>query len=177
MDTSPKERGAGLEREELERERDWLAGEVDGLKAVALSLRTERDEARAEVERLKQECADLADNAMKSIAAHDAVDLARLKEIQDLYRELRDEKAAVEAMADAIEKHLPGVHPVQSPDEGIHLLAEQRDAARAQSEADWNACCDALAWSRSFGKDLPPPSRAVAAVLEELAKARGASGC
>ncbi|RKH05043.1 hypothetical protein [Corallococcus carmarthensis] len=43
-----------------------------------------------------------------------------------------EERKAVEAMTKAIDKHLPGICPAQSPDEGIHLLAEQRDAAQAR---------------------------------------------
>lgn len=117
-------------------------------------LTAQRDAARAEVERLKQQCAEWAADVRKTIEAHDVVDLARLKQLQDLDEERRDEKAAVEAMADAIEKHLPGFHPVQSPDEGIHVLAEQRDEAKRRAE-------DAEAQ--------------LAVALEELAKARGAT--
>lgn len=69
MDVSPKEWGVGLEKEELERERDWLTGEVAGLKAVALSLRTDRDEARAEVERLKRERDEQAARLLGELAA------------------------------------------------------------------------------------------------------------
>lgn len=117
-------------------------------------LLNQRDEARADVERLKQQCAEWAADVRKTIAAHDALDLQRLKQIQDLDEERRDEKAAVEAMASAIEKHLPGFHPVQSPDEGIHVLAEQRDEAKRRAE-------DAEVQ--------------LAAALEELAKARKAA--
>lgn len=58
--------------------------------------------------------------------------------------------------------------------EALQGAIRESVGARAQCEADWNACCDALGWARSLGKNLPPPSRAVAAVLEELAKARKA---
>lgn len=93
----------------------------------------ERDEARAEVERLKQERNALQIRAQE---AEGAVWKARLR--------------------------------------GDGVQAAHNDAC-AQCEADWNACCDVLGWARRFGKDLPPPSRAVAAALEELAKVRGAT--
>lgn len=112
--------------------------------------------AQSEVERLKQECADLADNAMKSIAAHDAVDLARLKESQGLWRELRDERAAVEAMARTIDRRLPG--------EAIRVLTEQRDEAK-QRASEWEG--RAGEW-RVRAEDAEAQ---LAAALEELAKA------
>lgn len=54
---------------------------------------------------------------------------------EGLAAERDDERAAVEAMAQAINKHLPGFHPAQTPDDGIHLLAEQRDEAHAERDA------------------------------------------
>lgn len=50
-------------------------------------------------------------------------------------------------------------------------LAAAEDKAetyRRQGEADWNACCDVLTWAHRFAKDLPSPSRAVAAVCERV---------
>lgn len=110
-------------RLELEAERHNRARDVKFLLG-------QREEARAEVERLKRERDALQIRAQE---AEGAVWKARLR------------------------------------GDGVRAM---RNDACAQCEADWNACCDALVWSRKFGKDLPPPSRAVAAVLEELAKAR-----
>lgn len=50
----------------------------------------------------------------------------------------------------------------------LKAAKEKAETYRKQCEADWNACCDVLTWARAFGKDLPPPSRAVAAVCERV---------
>lgn len=50
----------------------------------------------------------------------------------------------------------------------VERLTRERDEARAQAEADWNACCDVLVWARRFPKDSPPPSRAVACLIDLL---------
>lgn len=52
--------------------------------------------------------------------------------------------------------------------EALQCAIRERDSFRRQGVADWNACCDALGWTRSFPRDSPFPSRAVIAVLERL---------
>ncbi|MCY1042674.1 hypothetical protein OV208_15220 [Corallococcus sp. bb12-1] len=96
------------------------------------------------------------------LAEHEAKVSALQARVTELTRERDEDRAAVEAMAQAIEKHLPGFHPAQSPDEGIHLLAGQRDEARAERDA-LRAQAEALVRESEFleqlhadsAKDLP----------------------
>ncbi|MFP2897818.1 hypothetical protein [Corallococcus sp. 4LFB] len=95
--------------EKYKRDVTELTEQRDTLRDEVAALTAERDEARGKLEDLNIKVADLTE-------------------------ERDDERAAMEAMAKAIDTHLPGFHPVQSPDEGIHRLAEQRDEARAEAE-------------------------------------------
>ncbi len=77
---------AEAEVERLKKERDLLAGERDGLKAVALSLRDERDEARVEVVRLTRERDAARADAMSIAETAEESEQARIEAERDTQR-------------------------------------------------------------------------------------------
>lgn len=101
-----------------------------------------------------------------------------LKSVVAALTKERDELGATLAsVSDALETVRKAAHAPKDVTiaEAVTKLRLERDEAlakaesyRKQGEADWNACCDVLVWARSFPKDSPPPSRAVAAVCRRL---------
>lgn len=115
-------------------------GEALDWKHLHAATHAAREEALAERDAAKAEVERLADEiiAWKRLHAEEKVDGYRVRVERD------DMKARLAA------------------------AEEEAETYRKQGEADWNACCDVLTWARAFGKDLPPPSRAVAAVCERV---------
>lgn len=53
----------------------------------------------------------------------------------------------------------------------LHAEAAKVPGLEAQAKADWKACCEVLVWACQHPLNLPPPNRALTALLERLAKA------
>lgn len=71
---------------------------------------------------------------------------------------------------ETVEAHVYEDH-VANALQRLHSEAAKVPGLEAQAKADWKACCDVLKWACQHSLNLPPPNRAVTALLERLAKA------